>query len=561
MTRTAIYARYSCDKQSETSIEDQIRRCRETAQRFGLTVDNDLIFTDAAMSGMEVANNKREGYKKFSQAWISGQFDCFIVDEFGRLSRDAVEQAQIIRRLEQNRRVRMICADGINTAESDWQLRVGLQGILAQQEIRKIQHRVGRGMLGQLERGFMIATPVFGYDLKREFDSVGDRIGTRWVINSTEASVVQEIFSKREAGQSMHQIAAWLNTSGVPCSRAAKKPDGGYWRPSRVRSLLANTVYRGEFVWHGSRNYRLKAEKQGVPMEQKVFARPELRIVSDETWNRCNTKSHSRTGYGGGKHFLAGLITCGCCGGTLVLSAHSRCRSVYCANCTVAKHANNELDRQTSTVATEGVQLLLTRALKHFLTPGFLELFRTALRQRLTGDKKGELDAARSRLAQLRSSQDRLSRLLADVSNDDPVLESRYNEARDKVANMQTRLQELEAGCIEFDEKTVRTQLQVDPAEFLNGLFDADLPPERLRSILARLFPSIVFEGKTGRYMARFRIRFAPGVALALASRTDVLEDGGAELWFKVWYTPLRRGKKGCWSVSAEKRPSKRHIS
>jgi DNA invertase Pin-like site-specific DNA recombinase len=33
--KAAIYARYSSDKQRETSIEDQNRRCREYARRQG----------------------------------------------------------------------------------------------------------------------------------------------------------------------------------------------------------------------------------------------------------------------------------------------------------------------------------------------------------------------------------------------------------------------------------------------------------------------------------------------------------------------------------------------
>ena len=35
MTKVAIYARYSSDNQREASIEDQIRLCREYAEREG----------------------------------------------------------------------------------------------------------------------------------------------------------------------------------------------------------------------------------------------------------------------------------------------------------------------------------------------------------------------------------------------------------------------------------------------------------------------------------------------------------------------------------------------
>ena len=47
--RVAIYARYSSDLQSETSIDDQVRLCRERAKRDGMTVAE--VFTDYAISG------------------------------------------------------------------------------------------------------------------------------------------------------------------------------------------------------------------------------------------------------------------------------------------------------------------------------------------------------------------------------------------------------------------------------------------------------------------------------------------------------------------------------
>ena len=47
----AIYARYSSDKQSEASIEDQVRRCREHIERSGGDPDRALVFSDYGISG------------------------------------------------------------------------------------------------------------------------------------------------------------------------------------------------------------------------------------------------------------------------------------------------------------------------------------------------------------------------------------------------------------------------------------------------------------------------------------------------------------------------------
>jgi DNA invertase Pin-like site-specific DNA recombinase len=47
--RVAIYARYSSDRQSENSIEDQLRICRVRAEREGWQIVAE--FHDAAISG------------------------------------------------------------------------------------------------------------------------------------------------------------------------------------------------------------------------------------------------------------------------------------------------------------------------------------------------------------------------------------------------------------------------------------------------------------------------------------------------------------------------------
>jgi site-specific DNA recombinase len=51
--RCAIYARYSSDLQSATSLEDQQRLCRAYAERQNWTVVS--LFEDAALSGFGVA--------------------------------------------------------------------------------------------------------------------------------------------------------------------------------------------------------------------------------------------------------------------------------------------------------------------------------------------------------------------------------------------------------------------------------------------------------------------------------------------------------------------------
>lgn len=50
-SRVAVYARFSSDKQSDSSIEDQVHRAREWIVACGGAADRIQIFSDYAVSG------------------------------------------------------------------------------------------------------------------------------------------------------------------------------------------------------------------------------------------------------------------------------------------------------------------------------------------------------------------------------------------------------------------------------------------------------------------------------------------------------------------------------
>ena len=57
--RVAIYARYSSDLQRQSSIEDQIRKCRKHAEKMGWDVVEEYVRFDEAKSGASLTG--REG--------------------------------------------------------------------------------------------------------------------------------------------------------------------------------------------------------------------------------------------------------------------------------------------------------------------------------------------------------------------------------------------------------------------------------------------------------------------------------------------------------------------
>jgi site-specific DNA recombinase len=92
--RCAAYARFSTNKQTPISIEDQIRKCREFAEAKGWKLIEDQIYADEAISG---AGADRDGLKQLlaSARSVPRPFDLILVDDTSRLSRNVGDAARI----------------------------------------------------------------------------------------------------------------------------------------------------------------------------------------------------------------------------------------------------------------------------------------------------------------------------------------------------------------------------------------------------------------------------------------------------------------------------------
>ena len=95
MTRVALYARYSTDNQREASIEDQLRLCRERAQREGWQIVE--TYADAAISGASMI--LRPGIKTLLADAQGGRFDVVMAEALERLSRDQEDIVALFKRL------------------------------------------------------------------------------------------------------------------------------------------------------------------------------------------------------------------------------------------------------------------------------------------------------------------------------------------------------------------------------------------------------------------------------------------------------------------------------
>ncbi|WP_336510185.1 recombinase family protein [Ruegeria lacuscaerulensis] len=241
MTRVAIYARFSSQMQRDASIDDQMRLCRERAEREGWTVVD--AYSDRAVSG---ASMLRPGLQALFHATQEGQVDLILAEALDRLSRDQADIAAIFKRLS----FAGVCIVTLAEGEIS-ELHVGLKGTMNQLFLKDLADKTRRGLRGRVELGRSGGGNSYGYDVVRRLGPDGQPVTGERVINAAEAEIVRRVLQEFTEGHSPKTIARRLNTEGVP------GPRGKLWRDTAIRGhrvrgtgLLNNELYIGRLVWN-----------------------------------------------------------------------------------------------------------------------------------------------------------------------------------------------------------------------------------------------------------------------------------------------------------------------
>ena len=127
--RGVIYARFSSEKQNETSIEGQIRECTEYANFNDIEIVNTYI--DRAFSA-RTAN--RSNFQKMIKDSYKNNFDCVIVWKLDRFARDRYDSAYYKNILKKN---------GVRVISAKETISQGADGILLESILEGLKHSNG----------------------------------------------------------------------------------------------------------------------------------------------------------------------------------------------------------------------------------------------------------------------------------------------------------------------------------------------------------------------------------------------------------------------------------
>ena len=165
--RVAVYARYSCANQRETSIEDQVRVCREHVERRGGEFRASLVFEDRAVSGASLEGPAVK-HLISSATGATREIDVIVTEDLSRLSRDFEDAAAVFKRL-QFADVRLIgVSDGLDTAAANAKLPFMVRSIIAEAYLDDVRHKTRRGLEGRARAHYSTGGLPFGYRSESE---------------------------------------------------------------------------------------------------------------------------------------------------------------------------------------------------------------------------------------------------------------------------------------------------------------------------------------------------------------------------------------------------------
>lgn len=166
--RWVHYGRYSTDMQSATSIEDQLRVCRERCDREGWAFVE--AYEDRAVSG---TSRLRPGYQRLLIDARQGKFDVVVAEALDRLSRDLEDIAHFYKHLTFNG-VRLF------TLSEGWisEIHIGLGGTVGALYVRQLSEKTHRGLRGRVEAGKSGGGLTYG--LRRRARGQAGRNGRGW---------------------------------------------------------------------------------------------------------------------------------------------------------------------------------------------------------------------------------------------------------------------------------------------------------------------------------------------------------------------------------------------
>ena len=271
--KIAAYCRVSTEKEAQIdSLEKQIEFFNEFTQKNGYELYK--LYADEGISGKQIKHRKQ--FQQMMQDAKAKKFDKVVVKDVSRFARNTVDLLQSVRELK-SYNVQVDFLNNGEVMEGGSEFILTILGAMAQQESANMSKRVKFGKDITAQKG-RVPNLVFGYD-----KIPNERYTLK--INEEEAKIVKEIFENYVyKGIGTTKIAWDLNDRGIRTKKTKSK-----WVQTSIVRMLKNPIYTGRVTNKKSEvTDFITGTRKDLPEEEWIVVeRPEIRIISDELFNRA----------------------------------------------------------------------------------------------------------------------------------------------------------------------------------------------------------------------------------------------------------------------------------
>ena len=283
---TVIYARYSAGpRQTDQSIEGQLRVCTDFCKQRGLTVVD--TYCDRHISGR---TDERPEFQRLIADAKRKKFEAVVVYKTDRFARNKYDSAVYKRELKRN---------GIQIFYAAEAIPDGPEGIILESLMEGLAEYYSAELAQKIKRGMHESA------LKCQSTGSGRPLGYRvdeqkhFQIDPESAQTVQTIFEQYIKGESNAAICELLNSRGL------RTAQGKPFNKNSINRIIKNRKYIGEYRYHDI------VVEGGIPA-----------IISKDTFNLAQAEMERRRTRKAPKspkaeYLLAGRLFCGHCKGPM----------------------------------------------------------------------------------------------------------------------------------------------------------------------------------------------------------------------------------------------------
>ncbi|MBO5411686.1 MAG: recombinase family protein [Clostridia bacterium] len=298
------YARYSSDRQQESSIVVQLAEIRRFCERHNIHLRHEYV--DEAQTG---TNANRKSFQEMIKDAEKREFRFVIVHRMDRWARN-VDDARYYKKYLRKYGIKVVSTieEFDETPEGEFFELMSMG--MAELYSKKLARECRAGMLANAREAKVHGgVPLLGYRVQNK----------KYVIEEKEADIVRLIFNLFLQGYGYVEIRNYLYANGY------RRADGRVFT-AHFYDILRNRKYIGEYA------YNVEAERDERGIRNKHKSKPESeiiripdgvpRIIDDDTFFRVQAimderKQRRKYFNPNGKYLFAGLMKCGCCDGSV----------------------------------------------------------------------------------------------------------------------------------------------------------------------------------------------------------------------------------------------------